>query len=161
MTTTFNLTFRMPNSSAESTALSTCLEVSVLLVMNSFFAGTRLSRLMLRWVSPASLSLPNFLFIRLPFVVMPTWPGKWFDMSATMSIISRRTRGSPPVSLTFWTPWCLNMRAIRSSSVLDKICCYGLRGTPSAGMQYCQTHPYYQLYTDTYMASQIALLSQR
>ena len=108
--TTFNLTLYIPSSKALSTARSTCFDVSGRLVMNSFLAGTRLSRLMFKCVRPAFWSLSSFLVISVPLVVIPIYEKCW-PRSPTISIMSRRTSGSPPVNRTLLTPSAAKMPA--------------------------------------------------
>lgn len=82
------------------------------LVINSFFSAFNESRLRFKWVKPASFNLYSLRGSRLPLVVMPTW-GKRFRISATMSMMSLLTKGSPPVNRTLRTPTDLKASAKR------------------------------------------------
>ena len=71
-----------------------------LLVINSFFAGIRLSRDTFMWVMPAVFNKLSFLFSNVPFVVIPISLNNGFNLY-TISIKSGLTVGSPPVNFIF------------------------------------------------------------
>ncbi|WVY99499.1 hypothetical protein V8G54_025569 [Vigna mungo] len=92
------------------------------LVINSNFAGTKVSTLMLRAVSPQSFSLGSFLVKAIPLVVMDSVLSPFkFDNSKHMSSISFLTVGSPPVRRILVTPELTNRFANRRISVFVKI----------------------------------------
>lgn len=128
--TTFNLVYS-PNSKERSSPFNAASVVISLLVMNSFFTGTRLSNDILT-VFKKGLILGSFLFNRVPFVVIPIQLKCLFNDSQIYTI-SRLTRGSPPVNLTFLTPSFAN--SIASRSILSCDSTLSLSGTPSAGIQ--------------------------
>ena len=81
-------------------------------VMKSYLAGTRLSILILRALSPASLNGTNFHFNVRAFVVIATVSIPGIDaISLTISTQSFLTVGSPPVILTLLTPALANIWA--------------------------------------------------
>jgi len=73
--------------------------------MKAFFASTRVSRLMLRPLTPASRSLSIFLGSKDPLVVIErVLISLWDLMSLTISSMSLLKRGSPPVKRILATP---------------------------------------------------------
>ena len=108
-------------------------------VMRLNFSGTSVSRLILICETPASRSWRAFCCNRTPFVesanvLKPAIP----DNEAHSSSTPVRTSGSPPVSLIFRTPRPTNITASRSISSKESKWILGVRGMPSAGMQYRQ-----------------------
>mmetsp|Transcript_5935 Transcript_5935/g.21183 ORF Transcript_5935/g.21183 Transcript_5935/m.21183 type:complete len:315 (-) Transcript_5935:277-1221(-) len=136
ITTTFTLTDGMPSATASSIDFSTrskpCRRVSA-----ANFLASSVSRLMLSPVTPAARSRGSRRDSTRPLVVMPSpcRPGSAASC-AQMSMASRRTSGSPPVSRILVTPACTNSAARRTISSLVSRCDASDSVTPSAGMQY-------------------------
>ena len=106
-------------------------------VMNSNFAGTRVSKLMLTKLTPHSFSFGSFFARVIPFVVIANVFNP--SMSDNLKHISSRSFlivGSPPVNLILSTPAPTNIAPRRIISSCDRSSGLGVRSTPSAGIQY-------------------------
>ena len=105
--------------------------------MNSNFAGTRVSSEIFNLVNPFALSFSNRFSSVTPFVVTLTSriPGT-LAARFTTSSKSFLTVGSPPVNRTLSTPALANTRTKRSISSAVNKSPFGVKSTPSSGMQY-------------------------
>ena len=95
----------IPSSTLETSPFSPLISLKT--------ASSKLSRLMVIRFKPAALSSSARSASKVPLVVRARSSPRNSFSALTISTISRRRRGSPPVTRSFVTPSCINNPAIR------------------------------------------------